>query len=169
LRALAFPRLWPTALHAARFVKRWTARLEDAVKKVLVGVDDSREAQVAADRAAEIARALDAQLTVACVVSRPPLGLFDSSVTLRSHTLERLRASELLRELSARYLREGTEVETVMPSGGAAETLAKLAAMPDVDLVVVGHRTDGRFLRALRGGTVERLAQISPKPLLVAR
>jgi len=139
------------------------------VKKVLVGVDGSREAQVAADRAAEIARALDAQLTVACVVSRPSVGVFDSTEALRRETLERLRARKLLGEMSARYLREGTQVETVMPSGGTAEMLADLAGMPGVDLVVVGHRADGGFLRALRGGTAERLAQISPKPLLVAR
>jgi len=139
------------------------------VKKVLVGVDGSREAQVAADRAAEIARALDAQLTVACVVSPPSLGVFDSTEEVRRETLERLRARKLLGEMSARYLREGTQVETVMPSGRTAEMLADLAGMPGVDLVVVGHRTEGGFLRALRGGTAERLAQISPKPLLVAR
>jgi len=138
-------------------------------KKVLVGVNGSPQAQLAADRAAEIARALGAELTVACVVSPPSLGVFDSTETVREQTLERLRARKLLGELSARYLRQGTRVETVMPSGGPAETLADLASSPGVDLVVVGHRSGGGILRALGGGIAERLAQISPKPLLVAR
>jgi len=138
------------------------------VKKVLVGVDGSKESQIAADRAAELARALNAELTVACVVAPPSPGPFESRETVRRETIERLQARELLRQLSSRYLRAGIRVDTVMPSGRPAEILADLAATPDVDLVVVGRRRPGGFARALLGGIADRLAQISPKPVLVA-
>ena len=146
----------------------WEGTAEDVVKKVLVGVDGSKESRIAADRAAELARALDAELTVACVVPAPSPGPFESRETVRWETIERLQARELLHELSSRYLREGIRVDTVMPSGRPAETLADLAATPDVDFVVVGRRRQGGFARALIGGIADRLAQISPKPVLVA-
>ena len=109
-----------------------------------------------------------AELTVACVVPAPSPGPFESRETVRRETIERLQARELLHELSSRYLREGIRVDTVMPSGRPAETLADLAATPDVDFVVVGRRRQGGFARALIGGIADRLAQISPKPVLVA-
>jgi nucleotide-binding universal stress UspA family protein len=143
--------------------------MEGAVKKVLVGVDGSKESQFAADRAAEIARALDAELTVACVLPAPSLGVFESRDTVRRETLERLQARELLRQLSTRYLGEGTRVDTVMPSGRPAETLADLAADPEVGLIVVGRRRRSGLVRVLLGGIANRLTQISPKPILVAR
>jgi nucleotide-binding universal stress UspA family protein len=142
---------------------------EAVVKKVLVGVDGSDESQFAADRAAEIARAMGAELTVACVVAAPSLAPFESQEVVRRETVARLEARELLRRLSSRYLREGTKVDTVMPSGRPAETLADLAATPEVGLIVVGHRGRGGLARVLLGGIAERLAQISPKPVLVAR
>ena len=61
----------------------WEGTAEDVVKKVLVGVDGSKESRIAADRAAELARALDAELTVACVVPAPSPGPFESRETVR--------------------------------------------------------------------------------------
>jgi len=139
------------------------------VKKVLVGVDGSKESEIPADRAAEIARALGAELTVACVVAPLSSGAFESQEVVRRETIERLEAKDLLRELSSRYLGEGAQVETVMPSGRPAETLADLARSSDVDLVVVGHRERGGLLGILPGGTARRLLQLSAKPVLVAR
>ena len=139
------------------------------MKKVLVGVDGSLESQFAADRAAEIARAMGAELTVACVVAAPSLVPFESQEVLRREIQERLEARALLRSLSSRYLGEGTKVDTVMASGSPAETLADLAATPEIRLVVVGRRQRGRLARILFRGIADRLTQISPKPVLVAR
>lgn len=139
------------------------------MKKIVIGVDGSQEARRAADQAAELARSLDAKLLLAYVVSLPaPLG--PEPAELRKWEIaERAHASTVLEELSARYRQRGSTVETVMPSGAPAETLADLASAADVELVAVGHRGRGAIARALLGSVADRLVQISPKPVLVSR
>ncbi len=139
------------------------------MKKVLVGVDGSPESRRAADLAAEIARAFGSQLTLACVVSDPVVGGFESPELPRWQIVERADARVLLRELSSCYLGEGERVDTVMPSGRPAETLADMAASQDMSRVVVGHRGRSGLARTLLGSVADRLTQISPKPILVAR
>ncbi|MFL5419781.1 MAG: universal stress protein, partial [Myxococcales bacterium] len=46
---------------------------------------------------------------------------------------------------------------------------ADLAASDNFDLIVVGHRGRGGVTRVLLGSVADRLLQISPRPVLVAR
>jgi nucleotide-binding universal stress UspA family protein len=139
------------------------------MKKILVGVDGSPESRRAADQAAELARSLDTQLLVAYVVSLPaPLG--PEPLELRNWEIaERKHARALLDELVEKYEGRGISIEAVMPSGAPAETLAEMATSGAVQLVAVGHRGRSAFSRALLGSVADRLVQISPKPVLVAR
>jgi len=140
-----------------------------AMRRILVGVDGSPESGRAADQAAELARSLDAKLLLAYVVSLPaalgpePFELTNWEIAERAH------ARDLLEELGGRYRKEGIPVETAMPSGPPAETLADMAVPDDVELVAVGHRGRGSLARVLLGSVADRLVQISPKPVLVGR
>ena len=139
------------------------------MKKILVGVDGSPESRRAAEQAAELARSLDAQMLVAYVVSLPvPLGPEPAEIR-NWEVAERKQARALLDELVEKYESRGIAIETVMPSGAPAETLAEMATGDPVQLVAVGHRGRGAFVRALLGSVADRLVQISPKPVLVAR
>ncbi|HWE25658.1 MAG TPA: universal stress protein [Myxococcales bacterium] len=139
------------------------------MKKIVVGVDGSPESRLAAEQAAELARSMGARMLATYVVTLPvavgpePLELHTWEVA------ERKYASELLAKVAIQYRRSGIDVETVMPSGAPAETLAEMARSEDVQLVVVGHRGRGAIKRALLGSVADRLVQISPKPVLVAR
>src|SRR5215470_6482430 len=82
---------------------------------------------------------------------------------------ERAHARDLLEELGSRYRKQGIGIETAMPSGPPAETLADMAVPLDVELVAVGHRGRGALARTLLGSVADRLVQISPKPVLVGR
>jgi nucleotide-binding universal stress UspA family protein len=82
---------------------------------------------------------------------------------------EREYASKLLEDVAAPLRKRGITVDTVVPSGAPAESLAKMASERDVDLVVVGHRGRGAISRVLLGSVADRLVQISPKPVLVSR
>src|SRR3954466_15050013 len=106
------------------------------MKRILVGVDGSLESRAAADYAADLARQLKAQLTLAYVLPVPvPLAPDGYLQSLASWELaEREYGASLLRELASRFNDVGTE--TVAPSGPAAETLADLAKAGNVDLVV---------------------------------
>ncbi len=139
------------------------------MKRILVGVDGSLESRAAADLAADLARQMGAQITLAYVLPVPvpmsPDGYLES---LASWELaEREYGASLLRELAARLT--GVGVETVSPSGPPAETLSDLAKAGDVDMVVVGHRGRGAVSRLLLGSVADRLVQICPKPVMVVR
>ena len=139
------------------------------MKRILVGVDGSPESRAAADFAADLARQLGAQITLAYVLPVPvPLAPDGYIQSLAAWELaEREYGMALLRELAARFV--PLSVETVSPSGPAAETLSDLAKAGNVDLVVVGHRGRGAVTRLLLGSVADRLVQISPKPVLVVR
>jgi nucleotide-binding universal stress UspA family protein len=139
------------------------------MRRILVGVDGSPESRRAADQAAELARPLEAKLLLAYVVSLPA-ALGPEAIELSGWELaERARARDLLEELGRHYREQGIGIETAMPSGAPAETLAEMAATDDVELVVVGHRGRGSLARVLLGSVADRLVQISPKPVLVNR
>ncbi len=139
------------------------------MKRILVGVDGSLESRAAADYAADLARQMGAQVTLAYVLPVPvplaPDGYLESLAAWEQ--AEREYGQGLLRELAARM--NGIVVETLSPSGPPAETLADLAKAGNVDVVVVGHRGRGSVTRLLLGSVADRLVQISPKPVLVVR
>jgi nucleotide-binding universal stress UspA family protein len=139
------------------------------VKKILVGVDGSAESRTAADRAAELARAINAELVLAYVVTLP-VSFGPELIAFQDWDLaEREHARKLLESLSTRCRTRGITVDAVIPSGAPAETLASMASAPDVELVVVGHRGRGALARVLLGSVAGKLVQISPKPVLVSR
>lgn len=136
------------------------------MKHVLVGVDGSEQSRLAAKKGAEIAAGMNAMVRLVCVV--PPFHAFVNVVgSPREISDERAAAKEILGEVAATL--NGAQVETQIAEGIPGEVLASLAAEPEVDTVVVGHRGHGIFSRILLGSTANRLVQISPKPVLVVR
>src|SRR5262249_53061833 len=102
------------------------------MKRILVGLDGSPESRRAADQAAELARSLDARLLLAYVVSLPA-ALGPEPIELTGWEIaERAHARDLLEELSGHYREQGIGIETAMPSGPPAETLADMALPDDV-------------------------------------
>ena len=141
------------------------------VKRILVGVDGSSESRVAAEYAADLARATGASLILACAVFAPePLG--DPELVARTSVWEQEEhecGEDLLRQVAVAVARYGVTSETLVVGGAAAATLASLARGCDVDLVVVGHRQRSALARMLIGSVADRLVEICPKPVLVVR
>jgi nucleotide-binding universal stress UspA family protein len=139
-------------------------REEHPVKKILVGVDGSPESRAAVDYASKLARETSRGLVLA-YVAEPPLPI--DLVPAQNDEELRLWAQKVLDGIASRTRRTGLEVETAVLSGPVAETLAEAALADGIDFVVVGHRDRGAVTRALLGSVADRLAQISPKPLLL--
>jgi nucleotide-binding universal stress UspA family protein len=139
------------------------------MKEILVGIDGSPESRKAADMAVELAVARGERIVLACVVPRPAVLGPELQDLSEWERLEREYARTLLREYSERCGKSGVQVDEVMPSGRAGETLAQMAAADDVSLVIVGHRGRGTLARVLLGSVADELARTSPKPVLVAR
>jgi nucleotide-binding universal stress UspA family protein len=145
--------------------------LEMAMKRILVGVDGSPEAAAAAQKAADLAKAVRAQLTIAHVVPRRPPPGPEAYVAPRDRgdLVERHHVAALLYQAEQDCARDGLVLDSQTHTGPVAEALADAADEGDFDLVVVGHRGRGGARRTLLGSVADRLVQISHKPVLVVR
>ena len=139
------------------------------MKKILVGVDGSQEAGAAARKAAELAKALGARLTLVYVAPQHPTHSAETSAAELQHAdvVERSYVPALLLQAEEECRTPGVTADTTSMTGRAAETIAELAVSGEYDLVVVGHRGRGAVKRALLGSVTDRLLQICPRPVLV--
>ncbi len=141
------------------------------MKRILVGVDGSNESRNAARLAEEIARATGSQLIIASAV--PPVIPTEVApelvVQLEQWWRKEHDQANAIVKKAASSIGPGIVVETMVIDGAPAVALAEFARAGDVELVVVGHRGRNAVARALLGSVADRLVQISPKPVLVAR
>ena len=141
------------------------------MKRILVGVDGSKESRDAVKLAAELARANGSLLVIVSVVV--PASSVEGAPELvarakAQEARDREEAKMLLVQVAA-SVGDGVKVETMLGEGSPAIALADLARAGDVELVVVGHRGRNAVARALLGSVADRLIQVSPKPVLVVR
>lgn len=121
---------------------------------LLLGFDASPHAWEALDRAATLAAAQGAIVTVAYVVPVVAAGEHDSQ-PLRL-------AADALRE-------RRIEARLLLAAGKPAEQLERLAAEGDYDAVVVGSPPAGPLERLLAGSVTLHLVCHAPIPVIVAR
>src|SRR5258707_9040489 len=116
------------------------------VKRILAGVDGSREYRVAANYAADLAQVTGARLILACAVFAPDL-LGDLELVARTlvwEEEERERGEDLVRQVAAEVARRGVASETLVVGVPPAATLAGLAKGPEPDREVVLDRQSTR-------------------------
>lgn len=128
--------------------------------RVLCATDLSSRSDRAMRRAAMLARARGAALTLLSVVDDDqPAALVES---------ERRQVATLLAELAATVAElRGTSPELVVEPGDAFDTILRYADAHDADLIVMGeHRR--RLLRDIVvGTTVERVMRLGRRPVLM--
>lgn len=139
-------------------------------KRFLMAVDGSAPAVKAAGFGAELARRMEAQVTLVYVT--PPMGVLPSSELVeRTHmrSAEERYARHMLEEAMEVVRRAGLEPRVEILHGAVAETIADAAKAEDVTMVVVGSRGQGAVSRMLLGSVSDRLLHICPRPVLVVR
>lgn len=93
---------------------------------IVVGTDGSARAEIAVDRAGELAKALDAPVHIVAVLETPKRAAADAEEALAS-SRERLEET-------------GVHVQTHLLAGAAAAELMKIADAEHAQMIVVGNR-----------------------------
>ncbi len=131
---------------------------------IIVGYDGSETADIALDKAVEIAKSTGGQVVIA--FGYAPTGAGGGEV--RSHR-------EAVKEMGEQFTAKGkarAESEGVsatvemMPMHGAA-ALAELAAERDAMMIVVGTRGESALKGVILGSTPQKLLQVAKVPVLV--
>lgn len=141
------------------------------LRTIVAATDLSAPARHAAERAAALAAAHGARLTLAHAVEATALddlrrwiGRDDPGSALQAS------ASEALHTLAAELQRRnGIEVSERLSCGNPLQEVSRLAEELDADLLVAGTRGAGFFRGVIVGSTAERVAKRSSRPVLMVR
>ena len=134
--------------------------------RVVVGVDQSHNAAVAADWAAGVALARDEMLTLVAAIDLPTTAGSPHEPTAAIgawHSQGRAVLSETSARLAAKYPK--LRIETDLSDREPVDILTELSK--DADLVVTGTRGHGGFTGMLLGSVSHRVAAHAHCPLVV--
>lgn len=134
--------------------------------RILVAVDDSKQASWALDIAAELSVELSARLALVHVIRPPvmgsaPEGMY-SSPSLEDAMCEEARL--LLQALTKRC--PAANPETLLRHGDPADQIIAAADGWNADLIVIGTHGRGTLARLLLGSTAEAVIRRAPCPVL---
>ena len=132
--------------------------------RIVIAVDGSDEARRAAKRGLELARAVEAEVTVVSVVERKTLRLTETAEEKRQL---RERGEEALAEIETLAAEVGHAVRTELLEGKPAAKIREHVATTDAELLVVGRQGRTGLGRRLLGGVTEQLLHRSDVPVLV--
>ena len=132
--------------------------------RIVIAVDGSDEARRAAKRGLELARAVEAEVTVVSVLERKTLRLTETAEEKRQL---RERGEEALAEIETLAAEVGHAVRTELLEGKPAAKIREHVATTDAELLVVGRQGRTGLGRRLLGGVTEQLLHRSDVPVLV--
>ena len=135
--------------------------------KILVATDGSREAQLAATSAADLANSTNSELHVVHVGQFEPTFLAQTEV----EPAELQREARWLLDEQVRTVEEagGTVKEAHLRLGRADEEIVDLADSLGTGLIVLGSRGRGKIRRALIGSVSDSVVRHAHSPVTIVR
>ncbi len=139
------------------------------IRNILVPSDFSEASDVAIRYADEMARTLDAKLTLMHANLPPMYARPDGGFVPVPPTPDEITryGQQHLEEQAARLGVSG--FETLSVDGPPADTIAQVACERGFDLVVMGTHGRTGFKRLVLGSVAERVVRLSPVPVLTVR
>jgi nucleotide-binding universal stress UspA family protein len=137
-------------------------------KKILVPVDFSFGSERAVEKAAELARVMDASVELMHVYQLPVFALPDSSITVSPTYIADLtdRAQRALEKHRATLLADGIQASCKLMEGMPAQAIVEHAKDISAEMIVMGTHGHSGFKRFLLGSTAERVVRMASVPVL---
>ena len=141
------------------------------IQNILVPTDFSEYAEYALDYAIELAKKLEARLTVLYVFHVSSLALGEAPPAVLDDTLETMEAHarQHTQRALARVLNAGLQGDSVIVEGTPFQSIIETAESRVVDLIVMGTHGRTGLTHVLMGSVAERVVRMAPCPVLVTR
>ena len=142
--------------------------------KILLAIDGSQEAGLAAEAATELSRDTGSEVHVTYVLPTPQelMGHHFYSSEIRESLIEQARseARKFLEERTEQLRSEGAKViDTHLRTGEPDKEIIRLSEEIDANMIVMGSRGLGAVRRALMGGVSDSVVKHAHCPVLVMR
>jgi len=153
------------------------------MEKILVAVDGSESAQKAAQKGAELAESLKAEVTLIHVYTETaqiPVNQFNEVASyLSAETLENVmqqqedtikaKRQKILDQDAEFFKRKGIEPEKILVHGDPADEVCDYAEENDFDLIIVADKGHGKVERFLLGSISDKIVRHSKKTVMVVK
>jgi nucleotide-binding universal stress UspA family protein len=137
-------------------------------RNILLAVDGSDHAMLAARLAGEFSRLVGADLLLITAYEEVPPYLGEPY--LQQAITERVsRANQIIQQALEEVGEIPGEISTEALSGGPAETILRVAENRGVDLIVMGSRGLGQLTGMLLGSQSRKVVSLAKCPVLIAR
>jgi nucleotide-binding universal stress UspA family protein len=150
------------------------------ISKILIGIDNSKYAQYAAEYGFNLARKLNAAVGLVTIVEPLPASIAPSTDTAFGLPFEGnagIDNVELMNvqdevasntiENTVKKFGEGLSVTTYTDFGGSADGIINCCAQFGADLIVIGNHARSGFDRLLMGSVAEDVVRHAKVPVLV--
>lgn len=140
-------------------------------KHILVPTDFSPYADYALDYAIELAKALQARLTLLHVLQLSPLTMGEVPPSVFNLTLQEMetRARQQLQATLERIQQTGVQGDSAIIEGLPFQTIIDTAKERGVDLIVMSTHGRTGLTHMLMGSVAEKVVRLAPCPVLVTR
>ena len=140
-------------------------------KHILVPTDFSEYADYALDYAIELAKVLQARLTVLYVFHLSALALGEAPPAVLADTLEAMEthAQQQTQMALARVQAAGLQGDSAIVEGIPFQAILDTAKDKEADLIVMGTHGRTGLTHALMGSVAEKVVRLAPCPVLVTR
>jgi len=140
------------------------------MKQIIAAIDFSPVSDEVVDRAAEIAHAFSARLTLLHIAAPDPdfIGYDPGPKTVRESRASELRFEHRDLQQRANKLRDrGVDTEGLLIQGPTIEAIIHKARDIEADLIVLGSHGHGAVYRVLMGSISEGVVRAATVPILV--
>lgn len=153
------------------------------MKKILVAVDGSQKAQKAAQKAAELADKLEAEVTLIHVYTesaRIPVNQFNEVASyLSAETLENImeqqedtikeKMQKIVDEDAKFFEKRGLKPEKILLHGDPADVVCEYAEDNNFDLIIVADKGHGKVERFLLGSISDKIVRHAKISVMVVK
>ena len=149
----------------------WQRNPDVIAQHILVPTDFSEYANYALNYAIELAKTLQARLTVLYVLHVSSLALGEASPAVLDATLETMETNAQQQTNIAldRVKQAGLQGANTIVEGTPFQAIIETAESRDVDLIIMGTHGRKGLTHALMGSVAEKVVRLAPCPVLVTR